>query len=473
MIRSGGGRSGEVFNVSGERMTIGRSPDAEIFLDDVTVSRNHALLVRRRDGLYIDDLGSLNGTYVNRRRIESHKLLPAATSQVGKYKSPTWTSEHRGRGERTAPEGPDHRGGREAARARVPRHLDLEDPLPRGPEALARRTPGGYRLYSPGDVQRLKTILRLQRDEFLPLRVIRQELAAGRPTSRWPRTSPRPMRAACAAPPSPSRDRAPSTGSRTCSTIPARAGRSSRSRGVRRDQGRAPRRRDLLRRHRAGDRARGTGARFGVGGRNLRCPHVRRPRGGAARADPGAVAAVAEPGAAQEALEALENLAAIASHLKHLLRSATCASWRGSRGPGGHPGHPDFPKPGIVFKDITPLFLTRRRSGTPSTPWRATRGSGRSTWCPPRRAGSCSAARWRRPPARASCSPASPASCRAVTSVQYELEYGVDALEVHADAVAGGSRVAVHDDLLATGGTAEALCGLAERAGRSWEDARS
>src|SRR5918911_1395204 len=43
-----------------------------------------------------------------------------------------------------------------------------------------RRTPGGYRLYGPADVQRLRTILRLQRDEFLPLRVIRQELAAGR-----------------------------------------------------------------------------------------------------------------------------------------------------------------------------------------------------------------------------------------------------------------------------------------------------
>src|SRR5476649_1330290 len=43
-----------------------------------------------------------------------------------------------------------------------------------------RRTPGGYRLYTPGDVARLRTILRMQRDEFLPLRVIRQELAAGR-----------------------------------------------------------------------------------------------------------------------------------------------------------------------------------------------------------------------------------------------------------------------------------------------------
>jgi pSer/pThr/pTyr-binding forkhead associated (FHA) protein len=86
VIRSGGGRSGEAFNVGGQRLTIGRSPEAEIFLDDVTVSRNHALLVRRRDGLYIDDLGSLNGTYVNRRRIESHRLQNGDELQVGKYK---------------------------------------------------------------------------------------------------------------------------------------------------------------------------------------------------------------------------------------------------------------------------------------------------------------------------------------------------------------------------------------------------
>ena len=85
-IRSGGGRAGEVFSLAGERMTIGRSPDAEVFLDDVTVSRNHALLVRRRDGLYVDDLGSLNGTYVNRHRIESHRLSDGDELQVGKYK---------------------------------------------------------------------------------------------------------------------------------------------------------------------------------------------------------------------------------------------------------------------------------------------------------------------------------------------------------------------------------------------------
>jgi adenine phosphoribosyltransferase len=54
---------------------------------------------------------------------------------------------------------------------------------------------------------------------------------------------------------------------------------------------------------------------------------------------------------------------------------------------------------------------------------------------------------------------------REIASVEYELEYGVDALEVHSDAVRDGARVLVHDDLLATGGTAGALCGLVEEAG--------
>ena len=54
---------------------------------------------------------------------------------------------------------------------------------------------------------------------------------------------------------------------------------------------------------------------------------------------------------------------------------------------------------------------------------------------------------------------------RATTSDKYKLEYGVDALEVHSDAVRGGARVLVHDDLLATGGTAGALCELVEQAG--------
>ena len=86
VIRSGGGRAGESFRLDDERIAIGRSPDAGIFLDDVTVSRNHALLVQRKDGIYIDDLGSLNGTYVNRSRIESRKLEDGDEIQVGKYK---------------------------------------------------------------------------------------------------------------------------------------------------------------------------------------------------------------------------------------------------------------------------------------------------------------------------------------------------------------------------------------------------
>ncbi|MCL6440173.1 MAG: FHA domain-containing protein, partial [Thermoleophilum sp.] len=64
----------------------GRSPKADVFLDDVTVSRNHAVVVRRRDGFYIDDLGSLNGTYVNRRRIDSHRLSHGDELQIGKYR---------------------------------------------------------------------------------------------------------------------------------------------------------------------------------------------------------------------------------------------------------------------------------------------------------------------------------------------------------------------------------------------------
>ena len=86
VIRSGGGRAGESFVIQGERMTIGRRPDSDIFLDDVTVSRDHAVLVRRGSDWYLDDCGSLNGTYVNRVRIESHRLQDGDELQVGKYK---------------------------------------------------------------------------------------------------------------------------------------------------------------------------------------------------------------------------------------------------------------------------------------------------------------------------------------------------------------------------------------------------
>lgn len=86
VVRAGGGRVGESFRLDDDRMTIGRRPDAEVFLDDVTVSRDHALIVQRADGFHLDDLGSLNGTYVNRSRIESHKLEDGDELQIGKYK---------------------------------------------------------------------------------------------------------------------------------------------------------------------------------------------------------------------------------------------------------------------------------------------------------------------------------------------------------------------------------------------------
>lgn len=85
VVRSGGGRAGEMFPLDGET-TVGRSPDCGIFLDDVTVSRKHAIL-RERDGNYfIEDQGSLNGTFVNRKRVESAQLDDGDELQVGKYR---------------------------------------------------------------------------------------------------------------------------------------------------------------------------------------------------------------------------------------------------------------------------------------------------------------------------------------------------------------------------------------------------
>jgi hypothetical protein len=86
VIRAGGGRAGESFALEGDRLTVGRRPESDVFLDDVTVSRDHALIVRRGADYYLDDCGSLNGTYVNRRRIDSHRLTDGDELQIGKYK---------------------------------------------------------------------------------------------------------------------------------------------------------------------------------------------------------------------------------------------------------------------------------------------------------------------------------------------------------------------------------------------------
>ena len=67
-------------------MTIGRSPEAEVFLDDVTVSRDHAVLVRRGGAWFLDDSGSLNGTYVNRERIDVATVRTGDEVQIGKFR---------------------------------------------------------------------------------------------------------------------------------------------------------------------------------------------------------------------------------------------------------------------------------------------------------------------------------------------------------------------------------------------------
>jgi pSer/pThr/pTyr-binding forkhead associated (FHA) protein len=86
VIRSGGGRVGQSFPMTGEKMTIGRSPETDVFLDDVTVSREHATLVHRGGEWFLDDSGSLNGTYVNRQRVDSHRLADGDELQIGKFK---------------------------------------------------------------------------------------------------------------------------------------------------------------------------------------------------------------------------------------------------------------------------------------------------------------------------------------------------------------------------------------------------
>jgi adenine phosphoribosyltransferase len=128
---------------------------------------------------------------------------------------------------------------------------------------------------------------------------------------------------------------------------------------------------------------------------------------------------------------------------------------------------PDFPRPGIVFKDITPLLLDPIALDAAV--------SGLEAYAEPLGVDLVVAAEARGfilggalarqlgagfVPAR------KPGKLPHDTvSEEYVLEYGIDALEVHADALAGGARVLIHDDLLATGGTARALCELVSKLG--------
>ena len=81
-----GPNAGSKFLIDRDVTTAGRYPESDIFLDDVTVSRKHAVLVRTPEGFRVEDQGSLNGTFLNRRRIESGELSDGDEVQVGKYR---------------------------------------------------------------------------------------------------------------------------------------------------------------------------------------------------------------------------------------------------------------------------------------------------------------------------------------------------------------------------------------------------
>lgn len=86
LVVTRGPGAGEYYLLTGAEISVGRAPDSAIFLDDVTVSRHHATFRPASDGWEIVDMGSLNGTYVNRSRIDSRQLEDHDEVQIGKYR---------------------------------------------------------------------------------------------------------------------------------------------------------------------------------------------------------------------------------------------------------------------------------------------------------------------------------------------------------------------------------------------------
>ena len=86
LIVKRGPNAGSKFFLDSDVTQVGRHPESAIFLDDITVSRKHAELRRGDDGFSLHDVGSLNGTYVNRERVEEADLRSGDEIQVGKFK---------------------------------------------------------------------------------------------------------------------------------------------------------------------------------------------------------------------------------------------------------------------------------------------------------------------------------------------------------------------------------------------------
>jgi adenine phosphoribosyltransferase len=128
---------------------------------------------------------------------------------------------------------------------------------------------------------------------------------------------------------------------------------------------------------------------------------------------------------------------------------------------------PDFPRPGIVFKDITPLLLDAAALDQAVSELAAlARPLSVDLVVAAEARGFILGAALARELGVGFVPARKPGKLPSETvSAEYVLEYGIDALEMHADALAGGIRVLVHDDLLATGGTAAAVCKLVEELG--------
>lgn len=89
-----GPNSGARFLLDADVTNVGRHPDADIFLDDVTVSRKHAEFVRHRTAFEVKDLSSLNGTYFDGVRIDTALLSDGAEVQIGKFRLTFYASRH-------------------------------------------------------------------------------------------------------------------------------------------------------------------------------------------------------------------------------------------------------------------------------------------------------------------------------------------------------------------------------------------
>jgi adenine phosphoribosyltransferase len=128
---------------------------------------------------------------------------------------------------------------------------------------------------------------------------------------------------------------------------------------------------------------------------------------------------------------------------------------------------PDFPRPGIVFKDITPLLLDPAALDQAVSELASlARPLSVDLVVAAEARGFILGAALARELGAGFVPARKPGKLPSETvSAEYTLEYGIDALEMHADALAGGIRVLVHDDLLATGGTAAAVCALVEELG--------